>query len=64
MLVLKCKREQSIVIGDDIEITIVSVGSKTVRFAIRAPPEIAVHRGEIYERIQAERARTASRPGA
>ena len=56
MLVLSRQKEESIIIGDDIEITIVDVRGDKVRLGINAPREISVHRKEIYEAIQREKA--------
>ena len=55
MLVLSRQKDESIVIGDDIEITIVDVRGDKVRLGINAPREISVHRREIYDAIQRER---------
>lgn len=54
MLVLSRQRDQSIMIGDDIEITVVDVRGDKVRLGINAPGEIPVHRKEIYEAIKKE----------
>lgn len=54
MLVLTRKTRQSIMVGDDIEITIVEIRGDAVKVAINAPRHIAVHRKEIYEEIQRE----------
>jgi len=56
MLVLSRQRNESIKIGDDIEIIIVDVCGDKVRLGINAPKEIPVHRKEIYEIIQREKA--------
>ena len=56
MLVLSRQKDESIVIGDDIEITIVDVRGDKVRLGITAPKEIPVHRREIYDAIQREKA--------
>lgn len=52
MLILSRRTDESIVIGDDVTITILSVKGKQVRIGITAPSEVSVHREEIYERIQ------------
>lgn len=54
MLVLSRQRDQSIMIGDEIEITIVDVRGDKVRIGINAPKHISVHRKEIYEAIRRE----------
>lgn len=54
MLVLTRKPNQSIVIGDDIELTVLEVRGDQVRIGINAPREIPVHRKEIYEQIKQE----------
>ncbi len=53
MLVLTRNADQSIVIGDDIVITVVSVDRGVVRLGITAPRQVAVHRGEVYADIAA-----------
>jgi len=55
MLVLSRQKDESIIIGDDIEITIVDVRGDKVRLGITAPREIPVHRREVYEAIQREK---------
>ena len=59
MLVLSRNKSESIMIGDDIEITIVDVRGDKVRLGINAPRSIAVHRREIYDAIQREKAAKA-----
>ena len=56
MLVLSRQKDESIVIGDDVEITIVDVRGDKVRLGINAPKEISVHRREVYDAIQKEKA--------
>ena len=60
MLVLSRQRDESIMIGDDVEITIVDVRGDKVRLGITAPKQIPVHRREIYDAIQREKAQKAS----
>ena len=54
MLVLSRQRDESIIIGDDIQITVVDIRGDKVRLGITAPPHIPVHRREIYEAIRRE----------
>lgn len=54
MLVLSRQRDQSIMIGDNIVITIVDIRGDKVRLGIEAPIEIPVHRQEVYDAIQRE----------
>ena len=51
MLILTRKKDESLRIGDDIVITVVSVSGGHVRLGIEAPRDLAVHRSEIYEKI-------------
>lgn len=59
MLVLTRRTNQSIKIGDDIEITVIEVRGDQVRLGITAPRDIAVHRKEIYLQIQQENVKAA-----
>ncbi len=59
MLVLSRQRDETIMIGDDIEITIVDIRGDKVRLGISAPTRIAVHRKEVYDAIKAENQRAA-----
>jgi carbon storage regulator len=59
MLVLSRQKDESIIIGDDVEITIVDVRGDKVRLGINAPKSISVHRKEVYEAIQREKAEKA-----
>ena len=54
MLVFTRKRDESLIIGTDIEVTILSIGSGNVKVGIRAPRHISVHRQEVYEAIKRE----------
>ena len=55
MLVLSRKRDESIIIGDNIIVTIVDIRGDKVRLGINAPEDVPVHRQEVYEAIQRER---------
>ena len=59
MLVLSRQRDESIMIGDNIVVTIVDIRGDKVRLGINAPTEIPVHRQEVYEAIQRENLRAA-----
>jgi carbon storage regulator len=52
MLVLSRKLNQSIMIGDDVRIIVVSVERDQVKLGIEAPRDVSVHRSEVYEEIQ------------
>ena len=54
MLVLSRHRDESIMIGDDIVLTIVDIRGDKVRLGIQAPSSVPVHREEIYKAIQRE----------
>ncbi len=56
MLVLTRETNQSIMIGDDIEIVVVAVQGGKVRLGINAPRHVPVHRKEVYEIIRREKA--------
>jgi len=60
MLVLSRQRDESIMIGDNIVVTIVDIRGDKVRLGINAPSEIPVHRQEVYEAIQRENIQAAS----
>lgn len=62
MLVLSRHRDESIMIGDDVKITVVDIRGDKVRLGIDAPHEIPVHRQEVYEAIRRENEK-ASRLG-
>lgn len=51
MLVLSRKRDESIRIGDNIDVVVVDIRGDKVRLGIVAPPEVPVHRREVYEAI-------------
>ncbi len=54
MLVLSRHRDESIMIGDDVVVTIVDIRGDKVRLGINAPQDIPVHRREVYEAIKRE----------
>lgn len=54
MLILTRRVGESVVIGDDISVTILGVKGNQVRIGVTAPMDVAVHRQEIYERIKKE----------
>jgi carbon storage regulator len=56
MLVLSRQKNESIMIGDEVEVIIVDVRGDKVRLGITAPKAISVHRKEVYEAIQREKA--------
>ena len=60
MLVLTRRRDESIVIGDEIEVRVLSVAGETVKLGIEAPREIPVFRKEVYLEIQQQRRETGS----
>lgn len=62
MLVLSRKKGQSIMIGNDIEISIVDVQGEQVRLGINAPRDVSIHRKEVFEEIIAENRQAATAP--
>ena len=54
MLIVTRRRDEAIMIGDKIRVTVLRVGKDAVRIGIDAPAEVAVHRHEIYDQIRAE----------
>lgn len=63
MLILTRKIGETIAIGDDVKVQIIDVKGKQVRLGIQAPPSMAVHREEVYQRIQDQNRQAAgSRP--
>ena len=59
MLILTRKIGESIIIGDNVKVTVLGVEGRQIRVGIDAPKEISVHRQEIYDKIAAENATMA-----
>jgi carbon storage regulator len=59
MLVLSRQRDESIIIGDNVQVTVVDIRGDKVRLGIVAPAEISVHRKEVYDAIQRENRKAA-----
>ena len=62
MLVLSRKKNESIVINNDIRIVVVEIRGDKIRLGVEAPREVPVHRSEVYDAIQ--RAAAADAPGS
>ena len=61
MLVLSRHRNQQIVIGEEIVITVVDIRGDKIRLGIEAPPHVSVHRLEVYEALQRHESQTAAK---
>jgi carbon storage regulator len=62
MLILTRRVGESLMIGDEISVTVLGVKGNQVRLGVNAPKTVSVHREEIYQRIQQEKAEGRSRP--
>ena len=55
MLILTRREGESLMIGDNVEVTVLGIRGHQVRIGINAPKDVSVHREEIYDRIQGEK---------
>ncbi|MEJ2515077.1 MAG: carbon storage regulator CsrA [Gammaproteobacteria bacterium] len=56
MLILTRRVGETVIIGDEVQVTVLGVKGNQVRLGVTAPKDVAVHRSEIYDRIRKERA--------
>lgn len=64
MLVLSRRPQQSLLIGNDVVVTVLEVNGDTVRIGITAPPEVDIHREEVYLDLKKSNVDAATAPGA
>jgi carbon storage regulator len=60
MLILTRRMGETLMIGTGVTVTVLGIKGNQVRLGIEAPKDVAVHREEIYERVQAEKTNTGS----
>ena len=63
MLILTRRVGETLIIGDDVIVTVLGIKGNQVRIGINAPKEVSVHREEIYQRIQQEKNSTTAAAG-
>lgn len=64
MLILTRRISETLMVGDDVTVTVLGVKGNQVRIGVNAPKDVAVHREEIYQRIQKERDTETPEPTA
>ena len=64
MLILTRRVGETLMIGNEVTVTVLGVKGNQVRIGVNAPKDVAVHREEIYERIRREEDQAAKAPGA
>ena len=62
MLILTRREGESLMIGDNVEVTVLGIRGHQVRIGINAPKDVSVHREEIYDRIQCEKSEETLTP--